>query len=461
MGIRAAIYGPGLGGLLGGSDYNILGPAGALVNILKVYSGNYGVEIVPWLAFLSGLMALLVYLTKLEKYCTIIPNSVLEGFSFSVALVIGLGQLRNAFGIGQTIKDAIAAGDEKATSVFYELVVQSVKFVPQLAVKDFAPFLVFFITLFSLMKFLPGKPWIVPVALVGTIYGVIMNAVGGAARPVLLRDEFPSMKTSTSLVDFGTWGSYKFAVFGVAPIVVGAFKVAFVAVLETLISARIADNKTGTRFVQDKEVFGLSIANMVSGIMGGTPCTGVLVRTAVNIASGADHKYSQFINAVWVLVFAIVLIPYFSYIPMAIIASMLITSACRLIPFDIMASMWKHDKAEFFILWFTGIVCIFVDGAMGLMAGCFISLLRHAVNSGLAEIDIKDSANELRIVPDGPINFINTIDFGVKTVDAVKATSASKIVVDLTTVTHIDCDGLENLERIVAVAKDTKVEFVP
>lgn len=99
MGIRAAIYGPGLGGILGGSDFNILGPAGALVNILKVYSGTYGMEIVPWLAFLSGFMALLVYLAKLEKYCTIIPNSVLEGFSFSVALVIGLGQVRNAFGI--------------------------------------------------------------------------------------------------------------------------------------------------------------------------------------------------------------------------------------------------------------------------------------------------------------------------------------------------------------------------
>lgn len=96
------------------------------------------------------------------------------------------------------------------------------------------------------MKFLPGKPWIVPVALVGTIYGVVMNSIGGAARPVLLRDEFPSMKTSTSLVDFGTWGSYKFAAFGLAPIVIGSFKVAFVAVLETLISARIADNKTGT-----------------------------------------------------------------------------------------------------------------------------------------------------------------------------------------------------------------------
>jgi len=255
---------------------------------------------------------------------------------------------------------------------------------------------------------------------------------------------------------------YDFAKYGVGPIVAGAFKVAFVAVLETLISARIADNKTGTRFVQDKECFGLSLANILSGIMGGTPCTGVLVRTAVNIASGADHKYSQFINAMWVLVIVAVLIPFFAYIPMCIIASMLITSAFRLLPIDIMKSMWKHDKAEFFILVITGVICIFVDGAMGLMAGSFISLLRHAVNSGTAEIDISENeGSELKITPDGEINFINTIDFGIKTVDAVKATNSSTIVVDLSTVTHIDCDGLENLEKIVSVAdKETKIVFI-
>jgi hypothetical protein len=68
-----------------------------------------------------------------------------------------------------------------------------------LSVKDFAPFLVFFITLFSLMKFLPGKPWIVPIAFVGCIYGGVMAAIypedpanpdAWTPCPVLLRDEY-------------------------------------------------------------------------------------------------------------------------------------------------------------------------------------------------------------------------------------------------------------------------------
>jgi len=86
-----------------------------------------------------------------------------------------------------------------------------------------------------------------------------------------------------------------------AAVIGGSVKVAFVAVLETLISARIADTKTGTRFDPAQETFGMGVANVVSGLFGGTPCTGVLVRTGVNVASGATNKISQFINAISVL----------------------------------------------------------------------------------------------------------------------------------------------------------------
>ena len=99
MGLITAIYGPAVAGVLGGSHYNILGPAGALVNILQSLTANNTVDIVPYVAFLAGFMSFLVYLFKLEKYCTMLPTSVLEGFSLGVATTIGLGQLGFALGI--------------------------------------------------------------------------------------------------------------------------------------------------------------------------------------------------------------------------------------------------------------------------------------------------------------------------------------------------------------------------
>lgn len=81
----------------------------------------------------------------------------------------------------------------------------------------------------------------------------------------------------------------------------------------------------------------MALANLFAGLMGGTPCTGVLIRTSVNCSSGATDKMSQFINALVVLLMVIVLMPAFAYIPMAAIASILITSSCRLVPMKVMA----------------------------------------------------------------------------------------------------------------------------
>jgi SulP family sulfate permease len=99
QGLTAAVYGPLMGGLFGGSNYNILGPAGALVNILNKFSTDYGPEIIPLMAFYSGIMSMFVYLLGIEKYCMLIPLSVLEGFSFSVAVAIGFGQFNFALGL--------------------------------------------------------------------------------------------------------------------------------------------------------------------------------------------------------------------------------------------------------------------------------------------------------------------------------------------------------------------------
>jgi SulP family sulfate permease len=90
MGLITAIWGPLIQGVMGGSNYNILGPAGALVAILHSYSAVYGDQIIPWLAFGSGVLSFLVYALGWEKYATVLPLSVLEGFSFAVGLTIGL-----------------------------------------------------------------------------------------------------------------------------------------------------------------------------------------------------------------------------------------------------------------------------------------------------------------------------------------------------------------------------------
>ena len=80
------------------------------------------------------------------------------------------------------------------------------------------------------------------------------------------------------------------------------------------------------------------------------------------------------------------LLPMFTYIPMPVIASILMTSAFRLVPIKDIKQLFKEDKPDLFILLFTTATCIFVDGAVGLLLGGFFALMRNAVENHTGQV---------------------------------------------------------------------------
>lgn len=125
-------------------------------------------------------------------------------------------------------------------------------------------------------------------------------------------------------------------------------------------------------FKRTKEVFGLSIANMVTGFMGGMPCTGVLVRTGVNIEYGAESRASQLINSLYVCAITVLAMDVFVYMPMPVIASLLINSCWNLgkTSMTLNNSFWRHKKwLDVATLWITCAFCVIFDGAVGLLIG--------------------------------------------------------------------------------------------
>ena len=80
MGLCSEMYGTAVQGILGGSNYNVIGPAGALVNIVSTYSAVHGIKIIPWISMLSGVLSFFIYKFGLESYCTMLPMCILEGF---------------------------------------------------------------------------------------------------------------------------------------------------------------------------------------------------------------------------------------------------------------------------------------------------------------------------------------------------------------------------------------------
>lgn len=194
MGLATAIFGPGIGGLVGGSNYNILGPAGALVNINAALVFDNGPQIIPAVAIVTGLLTLLVWVLKLERYCCLIPNSVLEGFSAGVATTIGCGQLNFALGLVP----------KKKYKEFYQNLAITFANVGNLDPVEFTPFLIFFVALMSLLQWKPKVPWIIIVAIIGCLYGFLTSTFMPGLKPFLLMDKYPSMKdySTVRVVEF-------------------------------------------------------------------------------------------------------------------------------------------------------------------------------------------------------------------------------------------------------------------
>jgi SulP family sulfate permease len=99
MGIITAVWAGLVAAALGGSEYNVVGPAGALSGILVAFALTVGVQYLPLLALLSGALVFVCYIFKWEKYLVFIPSSVMHGFTLGVGLTIGLGQLNSALGL--------------------------------------------------------------------------------------------------------------------------------------------------------------------------------------------------------------------------------------------------------------------------------------------------------------------------------------------------------------------------
>lgn len=99
QGIITAAWAGLVSAFLGGSHYNVVGPTGALSGILSQFSVRYGASIQPLLAILAGLIAAVVYLTRLERYFVFIPGAVMHGFTLGVAFIIAFNQINFALGL--------------------------------------------------------------------------------------------------------------------------------------------------------------------------------------------------------------------------------------------------------------------------------------------------------------------------------------------------------------------------
>lgn len=358
QGILTAIWAGLVYSFFAGSKYNVVGPAGALSGILALFAFSHGFAALPSLAVLTGLFILVAYYFRLERYLAFVPASALHGFTLGVALTIGLNQFNFAFGLSGLPKH------EKLVDNLRE----SIYHLGGLSPVTLGIFLLFLAGLFAFAKWTPKMPGAVILAPVGIVIGML-SSDGSLGF---------SLQTLQS-----TYGDLQMKLFELPQAVVSvdilfsAMAVAFVAILETLISAKIADGmaKTKEKYGRRKEMKALAFANIASGLAGGLPATGVFARTALNVKAGATDRTACFLQSVFVAVISLFLFGYFKYIPLSVIAAILVFAAIRMVELHHYRRAFEYDRLGFWIMIFVAFVTVYDDPMTGILFGTAIALV--------------------------------------------------------------------------------------
>lgn len=449
-GLAAAIF--------GGSNFNVISPAGAFAGILTVVSMTYGIEAIPIVTILAGVCIYLGHLLNVQKFLRFVPGGAVFGFTLGIASIIAGSQINAAFGLsGLPVHETILMN-----------IFESLKHLPSLDITTTGIFVVFLALLFICSKLVKNIPSIILVTPLGIFTGWL--AERGYLNLSILTLEGKYGELGSQLVQIPSlvfdWN-----------LIVPAITIALVGILETMLSAKIADNMTDTRHNKRKEMRGLAIANIVSGLVGGMPATGVLGPTILNIKMQAESRYSAALKAVFVALITLIFFFLFKFIPMPVIAAILFYVAISMVQVKKFWLYFAHDKYALGIGILVAALTLYKDPATGILVGSFIGLLIFAehVSRGSyqavhnssdhdqkAYVDkeraftSKDNFNILVYTVRGVLSHLSS-EAHIERVESIDGTSIKHVVIRMREVAFIDIEGIEALDRMITLLQKKQI----
>jgi SulP family sulfate permease len=352
-GLYTAVIGGFLVSALGGSRFQIGGPAGAFIVLVASTVARYGLDGLLLAVLLSGVMLTLVGALRLGSLIRYIPHAVTVGFTAGIAIIIFASQIRDLCGLrlpgaepGPLLPKLAALGAAWSTTQPAALAtgaaVAAIIVLVRRARPTWPGMLVAVIaaSLAALVLHLP-------IETIGSRFGDIPRGLLAPALPALSFDRLVEMLPV----------SLSFTLLGG---------------VESLLSAKVADGMTGRHHRSNMELIAQGIANVASALFGGIPVTGTIARTATNVRAGARSPMSGMLHSIFLLVFLVVAAPLAAFIPLSALAGVLVVVCWNM-----------AEKAEFVRLlgnWRSGLVLVATFGLTvvedlitGIIAGCVVA----------------------------------------------------------------------------------------
>jgi SulP family sulfate permease len=456
-GLYTAVIGGFIVSLLGGSRFQIGGPAGAFIVLVSLTAERHGIDGVILATLMAGVFLIAAGLLRLGTYIKFIPYPVTVGFTAGIAVIIFASQLRDLLGITLTTKEpgeflpkleALARGLPTANVSAVAVAAVSIAIIVVLRkLRPHWPGILIAVVVAALATWALS----LPVETIGTRFGGIPRQLPSPAFPL-----FSLEKARAVLPD--------------------AIAFALLGAIESLLSAVVADGMTGRRHRSNCELVAQGFANIGSALFGGICVTGTIARTATNVRAGARGPVSGMLHSVFLLLFMLIAAPLASYIPLAALASVLVVVAWNMAEKQEFALLIRSSRGDATVLLATFLLTVFRDLTEGILVGFALGAVlfinRMAQMTGieaeapLVTVDRADDGNGDRVPYDSRLaadpdvlvyRITGAFFFGaastVGTVLDSIADTRKAFVVDFAAVPFLDSTAANAMSRVATKAK--------
>lgn len=456
-GLYTAIVGGFLISLLGGSRYQIGGPAGAFIVLVVTTIQTYGYDGFLLATIIAGIIMMAIGFLRFGVYIKYIPLPVRIGFTTGIGIILLSGQIKDFLGLTLSSTEP-AAVVPKLTALFEAL--------PTLQQSSAIYTICIGMLTLSLIYFLKYMRPSWPNMLIAIICVSLITKF--AHLPVeTIETRFGGIPNSLPFPSFPAVSWEKINL--VFP---AAIAIALLGGIESLLSAVVADAMTGRRHRSNCELVAQGIANIVSALFSGLCATGTIARTTTNVRAGATGPVAGMMHSLFLLIIMLVAAPLASGIPLTALAAILITVSLNMIEYKEIILTLKRSRSESFVLLVTLFLTVFRDLTEGIAVGVvlgsliFMHRMAHLVSVDYGEEfladDIADSPRgEISLGeiqedqdPDfliyrfqGPLFFgaTNTVARALERIGIIPPI----ILLDFSKVPLIDSSGVEIIESFI------------
>jgi len=462
-GLTTAVVGGFIVSLLGGSRFQIGGPAGAFIVLVAITADRHGIEGVILATLIAGVLLIAAGFLRLGTYIKFIPYPVTVGFTAGIAVIIFASQLRDLFGI-------TLAGKEPGELIPKLSALAGAAHTVNASAMSIAAFSIAIIVMLRRLR--PAWP--------GVLIAVVLAAVATWALSLPVETIGTRFGGIPRELPLPAWPAFSFE--KASAVFPDAISFALLGAIESLLSAVVADGMTGRRHRSNCELVAQGFANIGSALFGGICVTGTIARTATNVRAGARGPVSGMLHSVFLLAFMLIAAPLASYIPLAALASVLVVVAWNMAEKREFATLIRSSRSDATVLLATFLLTVFRDLTEGILVGfalgAVIFINRMAEMTGIehgtplvsadrADGDDDDRApydSKLAADPDVLVYRITGAFFfgAASTVGTVLDGIADRrkaFVVDFAAVPFLDSTAANAMSRVAARAKRQGVKL--